>query len=55
MKGCPLAKSKFEGTCATCAQVNDCVLLGLAKMMDEIKAHCRDIERSIKKLSEDKK
>jgi hypothetical protein len=55
MEGCPLSKNKFEGACVTCAQVNDCVFLGLAKNIDDIKTYLRDIERNIKKLSEEKK
>lgn len=55
MEGCPLSKNKFEGACATCAQVDDCVFLGLAKILEEIKVMIRDVEKRLKKLEADKK
>jgi len=55
MEGCPLSKSKFEGACATCAQVDDCVFLGIAKMAEELKVMLRDIEKKLIKLESEKK
>jgi hypothetical protein len=55
MEGCPLSKSKFEGACATCAQVDDCVFLGLAKMIEEVKMMLRETEKRLDKLESNKK
>jgi len=50
MKGCPLSQKKFQGNCATCAQLSEeyqCVFLDILKKVEEMRTELRELQHRV--------